>query len=1177
MREGGAPEAVATPGAAVADVADVALAFGPGGLTSVAFTDAGGTLHRHLRGPGGGNWQTEQVLPGVASGATFEHWYAGGEAHFALDRPGGTVQLVSGNTGGWRERRLAAGGAARAAVGPDGSVAYGVLDAGGVRVGEPLLDSEAPRWARAHPVDAGEVRVNWRDRSDREDGYLVEVSADGGRTFEPAGEAAAGETAYHVRGLDSGGDYTFRVSATSGGFSSAAAPAAAQTPAHDNAGWYRVHLEEAPPVGTPQPFTNSDGTLVSSLGQPVRSDTSALATAPYDSGINLVGGAPHWVYADSWQSAVYASVEGSVRTEGAQGRYGVPDQTYSFPNSGNFLVREADGQDVPDAPGQKVITFEDKYFLPGSDEDYNDHWWRVEVERASVARIEAETSVAAEEGPVPATFLVVLDRAPGVTGPVTVLIKNPPLGTATLYHSDETEIDYVLTGHDGLTPLEKSFQLHFAEGQSRRRITVTPRADDRYDEGDETVVLKLGATDQVLAAPDAASATVVIRDQPPVEDPLAAAAEAFEWVHNNVKFDPYFGLMKGAVATEQTRSGNAWDQAELLLSKLKDIKTGQGVPAIDAGVGWGRVRAQSEEVARWLDVDTAEAAWNVLATARLEPSSNDGDETLTFNHAWVLLHGLGDDPVVLDPSWKYLTGGMRERAEEWEPLPFQLGEYLDPIDTSSQANQGAEADDLIRRESPLEFHRVSVVERQVSGGRESSLTTLVPPSHIIQTQFDLAQFAEPLPGDGDSGRQLHATPWRASGGGSVAAEFPEAHHHRVTIEVGSGDGRAELARVTSDLVKRDAGLQPISITWVPSTEVSGKLNAKISFGSLGYHKSIQNFDSGDTVNVTVTHEGPDSANLNSGEWVVTNPDAKPYQRNAGWPMALGVNAKQTSGGSVRQVQAEMNALAATAASSEQALEYYGQLLGLAGHVYQADAAAAAVEASSWFDHKAVIPFVTTGLMTGHDNASSPIEVPDKDDFRWVLQTPIFNSTLGTDNPGLGVGLVHVGAGSSDVTPERLDALNLEVWKLVGVSASAEEHLFLEEMMGLPAMSSVKALQWDRATTGLESNVYMSPWKVDELDGLMYDDWEETRQIGRTNAKHTLWSFDNQDINSTGRGELELLADEVRKMLVPLSGGNPEFRWIPNDNHDDLGVLSGDTSNRRSKTVYFNRAVPCSTQ
>jgi RHS repeat-associated protein len=61
----------------------------------------------------------------------------------------------------------------------------------------------------------------------------------------------------------------------------------------------------------------------------------------------------------------------------------------------------------------------------------------------------------------------------------------------------------------------------------------------------------------------------------PGEDATAKAVRIFNWVHNNINFEHYYGLRKGSALTLLEGYGNDWDQSAL----LKDLLVAAGYPA----------------------------------------------------------------------------------------------------------------------------------------------------------------------------------------------------------------------------------------------------------------------------------------------------------------------------------------------------------------------------------------------------------------------------------------------------------------------------------------------------------------------------------------------------------------------------------------------------------------------
>jgi fibronectin type 3 domain-containing protein len=84
-------------------------------------------------------------------------------------------------------------------------VAYGLL---GSRMARPA----APTGLTATAVSGNQVSLVWKDNSDNEDRFEIQLSLDG-TTFTPIGTAGINATSYFVSGLQSSAAYTFRVRA----------------------------------------------------------------------------------------------------------------------------------------------------------------------------------------------------------------------------------------------------------------------------------------------------------------------------------------------------------------------------------------------------------------------------------------------------------------------------------------------------------------------------------------------------------------------------------------------------------------------------------------------------------------------------------------------------------------------------------------------------------------------------------------------------------------------------------------------------------------------------------------------------------------------------------------------------------------------------------------------------
>ncbi len=164
-------------------------------------------------------------------------------------------------------------------------------------------------------------------------------------------------------------------------------------------------------------------------------------------------------------------------------------------------------------------------------------------------------------------------------------------------------------------------------------------------------------------------------------------ARIFQYVSNNIRFEPYYGSLKGAQGTYYAQAGGPTDQASLLIALLRASNIparyvrGQ-VAVIDpvSDPGGGRI-------ARWLGAKSYTGAANILAQGRFSaayyPSS--GQTTgVSFNHVWVEacvpyghyrgvpVDNTGERWIPLDPSFKDKT----YQAGIAIGVSFDYGSYL---------------------------------------------------------------------------------------------------------------------------------------------------------------------------------------------------------------------------------------------------------------------------------------------------------------------------------------------------------------------------------------------------------------------------------------------------------------------------------------------------------------------
>jgi RHS repeat-associated protein len=126
----------------------------------------------------------------------------------------------------------------------------------------------------------------------------------------------------------------------------------------------------------------------------------------------------------------------------------------------------------------------------------------------------------------------------------------------------------------------------------------------------------------------------------------------FNYVHNQIDFQPYYGSLKGAQVTYLDRAGNDFDQASLLIALLNLAATNN--PQINSvNYVYGSCTVPTANLSNWLGnwIGTSQVSPNAIFNNTGIPNSAGASNTWTFDHVWVevTINGTVYD---LDPSYK---------------------------------------------------------------------------------------------------------------------------------------------------------------------------------------------------------------------------------------------------------------------------------------------------------------------------------------------------------------------------------------------------------------------------------------------------------------------------------------------------------------------------------------------
>lgn len=265
----------------------------------------------------------------------------------------------------------------------------------------------------------------------------------------------------------------------------------------------------------------------------------------------------------------------------------------------------------------------------------------------------------------------------------------------------------------------------------------------------------------------------------------------FEWVNQNIKFEPYYGSMKGAVGTLWSKSGGATDQASLLAALLRasniPVRYVRGNIAVLDNTALGA----DGRGARWIGAKTAQAAAGVLANNGNPAATYYGDgKGISFAHVWVeaclpyaAYRGTGLDDsghrwVPLDPSYKdrrYQAGISVDGS-----FDFNYGNWLaSRLDANGNYRLPQEA-----FEGEVEAH----AKTKAPNYANNTLEDVPYKAEIKRQHFDILPIVPPY-------EVLQYTSWSGVANESAeTAALPDRHKYRLLVAAKNSGGSLQAQK-----------------------------------------------------------------------------------------------------------------------------------------------------------------------------------------------------------------------------------------------------------------------------------------------------------------------------------------------------------------------------------------------
>lgn len=286
----------------------------------------------------------------------------------------------------------------------------------------------------------------------------------------------------------------------------------------------------------------------------------------------------------------------------------------------------------------------------------------------------------------------------------------------------------------------------------------------------------------------------------------------YNWVRNNIEYVPTYGSIQGADMCLQTKQGNDFDTASLLIALLR----ASGIPARYA---YGSIELPIEKVKNWVGGFTdSMAALDLLAAAGIpvEGITVGGEiKYARLEHAYVEawidyipsrgeIHKKGDTWIPLDASFKqynYAPGIDIKSA-----VPFDGQTFMDQLKSTATIN---EAEGSITNVNPLlvqqtlEDYRIRVEDYISQNYPDATVGDVIGKKEVKKQEYSYL---------------LGTLPYRVIVKGATYTNIPDNLKHKITFNV-TKDGYDDLLGTGISITKSLPELagKKITLSYSPAT------------------------------------------------------------------------------------------------------------------------------------------------------------------------------------------------------------------------------------------------------------------------------------------------------------------------------------------------------------------------
>lgn len=256
----------------------------------------------------------------------------------------------------------------------------------------------------------------------------------------------------------------------------------------------------------------------------------------------------------------------------------------------------------------------------------------------------------------------------------------------------------------------------------------------------------------------------------------------FEWVQQNIAYEPYYGSMKGGLATLWAKAGGATDQASLLIALLRASNIPARYVRGTIAVLDNSTQQVDGRAPRWIGAKSYGAASKILASnsnpsAMVVKNASNNEVGIQLAHVWVeaclpyadyrgvAMTNAGHRWIALDPSYKDMRVEQQGISLS-SSFGFDYDKFL-----------SKRLDDTGRYLLPHE-KLDEEAQAYVQGNIDSSMAVTDVPyrNRNKQFKFDVLPIVPPY-------EILSYTSWDSAGGPAEVADLPVSHLYVAKIEV----------------------------------------------------------------------------------------------------------------------------------------------------------------------------------------------------------------------------------------------------------------------------------------------------------------------------------------------------------------------------------------------------------